>query len=184
MYASQEPVTQVTPGTTLDGEVVRPVAVGPTFAAPVVQPVETARTATSTRRRFAFDSVVVGVVGLASMIVGLLAVTRAGVHGPMNQPVVRVLGFTHTETLGLIEIGVGLLLLISAAAMSRAAAIFFGLVLGVGGVVGALQTSSFKHSLALQSGLAWIAVVAAGVVVLASFALPRMSTERTTIESV
>lgn len=123
-------------------------------------------------------------VGLALTIVGLLAVTRAGGHGPMHAPVVQVIGFTHTESLGLIEAGTGLVLLICAASTARAASIFFGLVLGIGALVGALQTDSFKRSLALESGLAWLAVIAAVVVVLASFLVPRVVTRSTTYSRV
>jgi hypothetical protein len=149
----------------------------------VEQPGVHQRVATSYGQRFAFDSVIVGIVGLAATILGLIAVTRAGVDSPINDPVVKVLGFTHTATLGFIEAGIGVCLLICAAATARAAAVFFGLVLGVGAVVGAVQTDSFRKSLALQSGLAWVAVVAAVVVVLVSLLVPRMATRTTRVES-
>jgi len=42
---------------------------------------------------------------------------RGGFSGPMSDPVVKVLGFTHTTTLGLIEIGFGVCLLASGAAV-------------------------------------------------------------------
>jgi uncharacterized membrane protein HdeD (DUF308 family) len=179
MYTNQDPIVQATPTRVIAVEDDRPVAV--TTAR--VDPVATRRVATTSRSRYTFDSIIVGVVGLALTIVGLLAVTRAGTHGPMDTPVVRVLGFTHTETLGIIEVVIGVLLLISALATSRGAAMFFGLVLGVGGFIGAVQTSSFKRSLALESGLAWMAVIAGAVVVLASVLLPRMITETATIET-
>jgi len=140
--------------------------------------------ATSYGQRYALDSVVVGIVGLVAMIVGLIAVARAGVDGSMSEPVVKVLGFTHTATLGAIEIGIGLCLLICAATTSKSGSVFFGLVLGVGAIVGAVQTDSFRHSLALESGFAWIAVVAAAVVVLASLLIPRLATHRTRVEAI
>jgi len=158
-----------------------PVGAAPVAAAPAAEVHHVAR---SSQQRFAVDSFIVGVVGLALTIVGLLAITRAGVHGPMNAPVVKVLGFTHTATLGFIETGIGLVLLICAASTSRSASIFFGLVLGVGALIGALQTDSFKRSLALEAGLAWIAVIAAIVVVVASFLVPRVITRSTTYSTV
>ena len=121
---------------------------------------------------------------MALTIVGLIAITRGGFDGPMDQPVADVLGFTHTTSLGLIEIGIGLGLLISAAARSRSAATFFGLVLGIGGIVGAVQTESFDRSLALESGLAWLAVITAAVIVLVSLLMPRMVRTSTRVESV
>jgi hypothetical protein len=181
MYTNDPAVTHVVPAAPVVAtEVERPVAV----TTPVVAASATRRVATSRRGRFVFDSLVAGIVGLAFTIIGLLAVIRAGTHGPMDTPVVRVLGFTHTETLGLIEVALGVLLLIAAAATSRGAAMFFGIVLGIGGFIGAVQTSSFKHSLALQSGLAWLAVIAGVIVVLASLLLPRMATETATVETV
>lgn len=138
----------------------------------------------SSLQRYAIDSVIVGLVGLALTVIGLLAVTRAGVHGPMDEPVVKVIGFTHTATLGMIETAMGVVLLICAASTSRAASIFFGLVLGIGALVGALQTDSFDRTLALESGLAWLAVIAAIVVILASFLIPRVVTRSTSYTSV
>jgi len=175
-------------------ERVEPVAaVGEPIATPVaarvVVPVAAVRhdvhqVARSSQQRYAVDSIIVGVVGLALTVIGLLAITRAGVHGPMDEPVVKVIGFTHTAALGLIEAGMGLVLLICAASTSRAASIFFGLVLGIGSLVGALQTDSFDRSLALESGLAWLAVIAAIVVILASFLVPRVVTRSTSYTTV
>jgi uncharacterized membrane protein HdeD (DUF308 family) len=150
----------------------------------VQQPAVRRQVATSYGQRFAPDSVVVAIVGLVLMIAGLVAVARAGTDGPMSTPVVKVFGFTHTATLGFIEIAIGLCLLICAAATTRSGAIFFGLILGVGGIVGAVQTKSFHKTLALQSSLAWLMVVAAVVVVLVSLLMPRVATRTTRLESI
>jgi len=158
---------------------VQPVAAQVITTSPAVHQ----RVATSYGRRYAFDSVVVGIVGLLATIVGLIAIARAGLDGSMDEPVVDVLGFTHTATLGIIEAAIGICLLISAAMMSRGAATFFGLLLGIGGVVGAVQTDSFRESLALESGLAWLAVVAAAIVVAVSFLVPRKVTRVDRVEN-
>ncbi|MCU1395513.1 MAG: hypothetical protein JWM34_3941 [Ilumatobacteraceae bacterium] len=150
----------------------------------VASPVSTGRVETTYGRRYAFDSFIVGLVGLALLIVGLVAAVRAGFDGPMSTPVVKVLGYTHTTTLGLIEIGIGVCLLIAAAATSRGAEVFFGLALAVGAIVGAVQTESFRRDLALQSSLAWIAAVAGAVVVLVSLIVPRMTTRTARVESI
>ena len=107
------------------------------------------------------------------LVVGLIAVLRAGVDGPIADPVVKVLGFTHTATLGFVEIGAGLFLLVTGAARSRSGAIFGGLALVVAGLVGAVQTNSFDGSLALESGLAWLGAVVGAVVGMAALLLPR-----------
>jgi len=150
----------------------------------VVEPAVHRSTATSYGRRYAFDSVVTGIVGLGLLIIGLIAMTRAGFDGTMKDPVVDVIGFTHTATLGIIEAGIGLCLLLCAAFTSRSGAVFFGLVLGVAGVVGAVQTDSFRDDLALESGLAWLCVIAAAVVVLVSLLVPRVVTRTDHVEAI
>jgi hypothetical protein len=162
-------------------QVVTPVAPA---GAVVVEPAMHRSVVTSTGQRFAFDSFVVGIVGLVLMIVGLIAVTRAGFDGPMDDPVVEVMGFTHTATLGLIEVGIGLCLLLCAAITSRSGATFFGLLLGVAAFVGAVQTESFDRSLALESGHAWLAVIAAVIVVLVSLLVPRMVTRTDRVQAI
>jgi len=177
MYTHEEADQIVTPAVS---PVVTPAVTPVVSSEPLVvtgAPVQVAQVhqvATVSQQRYAIDSLIVGVIGLVMTIVGLLAVTRAGVDGPMSSPVVKVVGFTHTATLGMIEAAMGIILLICAAATSRAASIFFGLVLGIGALIGALQTSSFDHSLALESGMAWLAVVGAIAIVLASFLIPRV----------
>jgi hypothetical protein len=166
-----------------------PVAVEAVPASPVVERVVVAepaahgRAVTAYGRRYAFDSFVVGLVGLALTIVGLVAVTRAGFDGPMNDPVVDVLGFSHTVTLGLIEAGLGIVLLICAVTTSRPGALFFGLVMGIGAFVAAVQPGSFDESLAIESSFAWLLVVAAAVVVLVSLLVPRIITRTARVES-
>lgn len=130
------------------------------------------------------DAIIAALVGLALLLVGLIAITRGGFDGDMSDPVVEVLGFTHTTSLGLIEIAIGVCLLIAGATRSRTGALFFGAVLGVAGFVGAVQTESFNTSLALESSLAWLAVIAGVVVVLSALMLPRFARHSTVIESV
>jgi uncharacterized membrane protein HdeD (DUF308 family) len=91
-----------------------------------------------------------------------------------------VLGFRHTATLGLVEIGLGACLLLSAFAASQSAEVFFGTVLGIAGFVGAVQAESFQNSLALESSMATLAVAAGVSVVLAALLLPRTTTNTTT----
>jgi uncharacterized membrane protein YdcZ (DUF606 family) len=70
----------------------------------------------------------------------------------------------------------------AAAFRSRGAAMFGGLVLGVAGVVGVVQVTSFEESLALERAWAWIALLAGLVVVLAALLMPRYARRTTTID--
>ncbi len=159
--------------------VVPPPVVAPVVSAPVVEPVvAVAPVTTHAIRRsyaasFAPDAMVAAGVGLVILLFGLLAITRGGFDGPMHLPVVSVMGFTHTTTLGLLEVIIGGCLLISGATRSRSAALFFGSVLGIGAFVGAVQTESFRRSLALESGFAWLLVLGGVAVVLSALLLPR-----------
>jgi len=157
-----------------------PVVVAPamqvrTVAAPVGA-VQTAYT-----RRFSPDAIIAAVVGLVLLVVGLLAVVRGGFDGPMEIPVVEVLGFNHTTTLGLIEAFVGGCLLIAGVTSSRSGALFFGSVLGIAAFIGAVQTESFLEPLALESGHAWLLFFAALVVVASALLMPRFVTRSTSV---
>ncbi len=142
-----------------------------------MQPVRRVRTSWGLYR--AWDSIVVGVIGTALLLIGLIALVRAGTDGPWDQPVVEVLGFTHTAILGIIEIAFGVCLLLSAVTLSRAGATFFGALLGIGAFVGAVQTESFERTLALESSFAWWLVFAAIVILVVSAIVPRVFVSRT-----
>ena len=162
----------------------------PVVAAPAnqvvvpVTPVASGQVRTAYATRFAPDAVIAALVGLVLLIVGLIAMVRGGFDGPMSTPVVSVLGFTHTTTLGVLETAIGLCLLLSGAARSRTGGVFFGAILGIGAFVGAVQTDSFKKSLALESGWAWLMVLAAVVVVLSALVMPRFARNSTTISNI
>ena len=160
----------------------------PVVEQPVVEqyvaPASAGQVRTAYASRFAPDSIIAGIAGLVVLVTGLIAVVRGGFDGPMSTPVVQVLGFTHTTTLGLIEIGLGLALLLSAATRSRSGEVFFGAVLGIAGFVGAVQTESFKKTLALESSMAWLAVAIGAVVVLAALMLPRYARQSTVVTNV
>jgi hypothetical protein len=147
-------------------------------------PVSAGQVRTAYASRFAPDAVIAAVAGLVLLVVGLIAIVRGGFDGPMSDPVVEVVGFTHTTTLGLIEIVIGLALLLSGATRSRSGEIFFGAVLGIGGFVGAVQSESFDKSLALESSMAWLMVVVAAIVVLSALMLPRYARHSTTIANI
>ena len=157
------------------------VVVEPAQRVVVAQPLRPRRVVATTRTiRQVWDSIIVGAIGTVLLLFGLIAFVRAGTDGPWDQPVVEVLGFTHTATLGIIEMAFGALLLLSAVTLSRGAATFFGALLAIGGFVGAVQTESFTRALALESSFAWWMVAVGVVVVIVSAIVPRVIVTRTT----
>jgi hypothetical protein len=126
---------------------------------------------------------VAGIVGLGFVLLGLIASIRAGFSGPMSLPVVKVLGWTHTTTLGLIEVALGLVLMAAAGARSRSGELFGGLLLGVGGFVGLVQHRSFVRTLALENPLAWVALLCGVVVVFLAVLLPRFAHRSSSVDT-
>ncbi len=137
---------------------------------------------TNSASRFAPDALIASLVGLVLLVMGLIAIIRGGFDGPMAEPIIKVLGFTHTTTLGLIDVAIGACLLVSGATSSRSGELFFGGVLGIAAFIGAVQTTSFHTSLALESSMAWIATIAGIVVVAAALLLPRYAKSSTSIQ--
>ena len=171
----EPPVAATVVDVPAQGEVVVPAT-----AVPAVTSAGQVRTAYNSR--FAPDAIIAAIAGLVILVVGLIAIIRGGFDGEMSDPVVQVAGFTHTTTLGLIEIVIGAALLISGATSSRSGAVFFGTLLGIGGFVGAVQSESFDTSLALESSMAWLAVAVAVVVVLSALLMPRFARHTTSVE--
>jgi hypothetical protein len=178
LHERSDVVVQAPAATVIEGaDIVAPVVVSST-------PVSGGQVRTATATRFAPDAIIASIAGLVILVVGLIAIVRGGFDGQMSLPIVDVVGFTHTTTLGLIEIAIGAALLISGATQSRSGEVFFGAVLGIGAFVGAVQTKSFTKSLALESSMAWLAVFVAVVVVLAALMMPRFARHSTLIEHI
>ena len=109
---------------------------------------------------------------------------RTGLGGDLREPVVQVLGFSHTAILAIIEAALGAALLISGATASRSGALFFGTAGAIAGFIGAVQTTSFTTSLALETSLAWWICVASAVVALMALVVPRWYTRHTNVRAV
>ena len=116
-------------------------------------------------------SVVTGVVLLAF---GIVVVVRAGLDRPLEEPQVVVAGLTHTATIALVELGLGLVLLLCA--LSPGARILSGLIgimMLAGGLVFLAEPSGLLADLRTESDLGWLGVVGGGVLLLASLATRR-----------
>jgi MFS family permease len=67
-----------------------------------------------TRRRFTWGQALILLAGVTSLVFGLGAIALAGLAGSITDPVVDVFGFSHTPLLGVIEVGVGVVLILAA----------------------------------------------------------------------
>ena len=91
---------------------------------------------------------ITAVGGIVMLILGLIALAKTGLDG-LRQPVVKVAGFTYSPLLALISAGAGLILL-GAAFTSRNSSAFFGVLLGIGGVVGLASATTTPTATASQ----------------------------------
>lgn len=112
------------------------------------------------------------------LVIGLTALARGGLGGPLDEPVVKVAGFTQTPLLGLLGAGFGLVFLLisifGSDAGSRSAGTFFGALLAIGGIVAIVAPENLR-SLAIQSSYGWMALIVGGAIVLANVALPTIT---------
>ena len=80
--------------------------------------------------RFSPGQVLGGAVGVVLVIFGIIAVTRTGIDSHLNAPPTKIMGLTQSALIGLIELGAGLLLVLSAADIA-----FRGLMGGIGALL-------------------------------------------------
>lgn len=128
--------------------------------------------ATASRRRFSPGQIIGGLAGVVLAIIGALAVTRSGIDGTLNQPVKDVAGLSQSALVGLVELGAGLLLIVSAASIElRGLMGFVGALLIAAGIVTAASTTTMLSDLGTEKASGWLLVVV-GVVSLVAAMMP------------
>ena len=134
-----------------------------------LEPIEVVRT-----RSFSFGQLVTMVVGAALIVLGVFALIETGVDTPLDQPVEDVLGYAHTPLLGIVEIGVGALLVLLSL---RPGGRWFAAVLGLGLVLAGLlvlgELDWAVEKLGVESAYAWIPIAAGVAVIAAAVLTPR-----------
>jgi hypothetical protein len=125
------------------------------------------------------------VAGIGFVAVGLVAVLRAGFDGSLAEPVVDVLGFTHTAWLGLAEIGLGLLLMLAGSSFAgRSLSVLLGALMVIGGVIIMSVPEDLPAELGLEEDFGMPLLVAGAVVALAALVLPAWRTHRVDREAI
>jgi hypothetical protein len=122
---------------------------------------------------FSITRLVVLAAGVVFLAFGIVAMARAGLSGPLDQPMVDVLGFPHTALLGIFEAVAGALLILSGlGSIGSPLALVVGLALVVAGVLFLGQLDWFMTHLSNDSSFGWVPVVGGGAVVVSLVALP------------
>lgn len=131
---------------------------------------EVVETERSAPVRWDLPALLAAATGVALIVVGVLALVRAGVDGTWYRPIVEVAGIRHTPLLGAIEIGVGVLLVLAAMAGARVLAALVALAAGVAALVVAIEPVAVDRELAIETGWAValaVALLAVGLLILA-----------------
>jgi hypothetical protein len=120
------------------------------------------------------SQVVSAVVGAVLVAFGIFAVVRAGLDSPLDDPRVDVLGLSHTALIGLIEIGIGAVLILCAFGYgTRVLSGLLGVALLAAGLVLLAEPGDLLADLNTDSELGWLGVITGGVLVLAALLAPR-----------
>jgi uncharacterized membrane protein HdeD (DUF308 family) len=116
--------------------------------------------------------------GAALIVIGVIAVVRGDLQGSINDPVVEVAGWSHTPLLGLIEIGAGVLLLLSSTSLG--AQMVIGAAVAIFGIIALIEPTVVSDTMEIESSLAWVIILlgAAPFAAAAISTIPR--TRRTT----
>jgi hypothetical protein len=163
-------------------EVVAPVAgvrPGYVVAPDAVAPVVTERRVI-VNRRFDPAAVLTVIAGVALGVIGAVAVARAGLSGPLDEPIVDVAGASHTALLGLIEVGIGLVLVWAGLSRDRGAIVFCAVLFGAASLVAAIEPSLGGGALGIERSWAVLLVILFAVLALLALLAPsiRRSTDR------
>ncbi len=127
--------------------------------------------------------VIAGVLGLVVAVIGIMAVSRGGIDGSMNVPMVRTAGVDQSAMLGAVELGVGLLLILGALSYAaRSLIVAVGVVMVLGGVfVGAAGTIILRD-LGTVHGTGWVIMVG-GIIAIVAGSLGRMVRTRRSVKT-
>lgn len=122
---------------------------------------------------FAPGQLVSFVAGAALVVIGVIAVLRAGVDGSLSRPTVDVLTYDHTAWLGIAEIGLGLLLMLAGSgAWGRPLSVLLGAATVIAGVLVNAEIDEMPEELGLEKNYGWALIALGAIVTLAAMALP------------
>ena len=147
----------------------------------VATPIPSTATVVTTRTSwFTPSALVASLAAIALLVIGGITVARAGLDGPLDEPIVSVANFTATAILGLIELAFGVTLLSAALSRSREGILFIGIVGGVMALVAVFEPNIGNGALAIERPFAVIVALVMGAVVVSALlpSIRRSNVER------
>lgn len=138
----------------------------------------------SSRFVFSPGQILGGILGVVVAIIGIIAVSRGGIDGSLNVPVVDVVGTDQSAMLGLCEFAAGLLLVLGALSYAaRGLIAFVGVVMVVGGVVLGAANATILRDVGTSQGTGW-AIMVGGIIAVLAASLGRIIRTRHSVEKV
>jgi hypothetical protein len=138
----------------------------------------------SSRFVFSPGQILAGILGLVVAIIGIIAVSRGGIDGTLNVPMVSVAGTDQSAMLGLAEFAAGLLLVLGALSYAaRWLIAFVGVVMVIGGVVLGAASAEILHDVGTSQGTGW-AIMVGGIIAIVAASLGVIVRSRRTVEQV
>jgi hypothetical protein len=128
----------------------------------------------SSRFVFSPGQILAGGLGLVVAVIGIMAISRGGIDGSLNVPVVSVAGTDQSAMLGLFEFAAGLLLVLGALNYAaRNLVAFVGVVMVVAGVVIGSAGSTILRDIGTSQGTGW-AIMVGGIIAVVAASLGRI----------
>jgi hypothetical protein len=128
--------------------------------------------------------VIAAALGLATAVIGIITLARAGIDSTLNVPMVQAAGLHQSAMVGLGELIVGLLLILGASSYaSRGLVVGLGVVMVLAGVLIGAAGPTILRDLGTVHRTGWVIMVG-GVIAIVAGCMGRVVRTRRTVESV
>jgi hypothetical protein len=113
---------------------------------------------TETESRFSPAQIAHGAIGVFLVVLGIISLIRGDLEGDLTEPTFELIGITHNAAIGLAELAVGAVLLLSAAsAYGRFVGLLVGLAMIVFGAV-LVADDGLAQDVGTEDALGWLAI--------------------------
>ncbi|MGO9876723.1 MAG: hypothetical protein ACLPVY_23355 [Acidimicrobiia bacterium] len=128
--------------------------------------------------------VISGALGVAVAVIGIMAVSRGGIGGSLNVPMVRTAGLEQSAMLGVAELAVGLLLIVgSLSYASRGLVVGIGVVMVLGGVLIGAAGPTILRDLGTVHHTGWV-IMAGGIIAIVAGSLGRVVRTQRSVKTI
>ena len=137
--------------------------------------------ASSSRLVISPGQVLAGALGLVTAIIGIITLSRAGIDGTLNVPMVNAAGLHQSAMVGLGELVVGLLLILGASSyVNRGLVVGLGVLMVLGGVLIGAAGSTILRDLGTVHSTGWTIMVG-GIIAIVAGCMGRLVRTRRSV---